>query len=67
MKAGRRFAAYSVMLAVAILTGGGGDLPYAKAEMDGSVLQNIDELQRLKDAFNADTGKPRLLLLFSPT
>ena len=54
------------LLAVAALLGvagcGGGDVDGASAE-----LQDVSSVAVVKDAFDADAGTPRLVLLLSPT
>ena len=71
-------AALSVLLivlvaTVALLAGGHGG-SYATEVADrlthpgpGASLTDLSDTAQLRDAFNRDTGTPRLVLLFSPT
>lgn len=54
-----------VVLALAGCGGSGSAEPAAQAQP--SSVRELDSLAPLKDAFEADAGQPRLLLIFSPT
>ncbi len=44
-----------------------GSLPVAWAQDSGPAIRPLHYLEELKAAFNRDQGKPRLVLLLSPT
>jgi ABC-type glycerol-3-phosphate transport system substrate-binding protein len=60
-----------LLLAVLALTacgGGGGGAPEASSPASAAGgLTDIESVLDLRAAFNADSGRPRLLLLLSPT
>ena len=55
-------AAVTVSSLAGTACGGGGDSAGA-----GNALRDLAELAELRQAFDADRGKPRLILLLSPT
>ena len=54
-----------VLLLLLAVTGCGGGGEQAAAPRDG--IRELDNVLDLRADFAADSGKPRLLLLFSPT
>ena len=55
-----------LLLAALALAACGGDGEQAAAPATGGV-QSLDNVLALRSAFEADAGKTRVLLLFSPT
>ena len=43
------------------------NLTAAESRKEGSVLHDLKNVDELKAVFNEDSGKPRLLVLLSPT
>jgi hypothetical protein len=59
-----------VVLAVAGCGGAGGDsdsAPPPSAQDESSPVRDLETLEPLKQDFNADSGRSRLLLILSPT
>ena len=58
-----------VVLAVAGCggTGGGSGSASPPAQAESSPVRDLETLGPLKDVFNADSGRSRLLLILSPT
>ena len=62
----RRLALLGVALVLAACGGGGGETDQqAAAPADG--IRNLDSILALRSDFEADAGKPRLIVLLSPT
>jgi ABC-type glycerol-3-phosphate transport system substrate-binding protein len=61
----RRLALLGVALVLAACGGGTDEKPDAAAPADG--IENLDSILALRSDFEADAGKPRLVILFSPT
>lgn len=55
-----------VLLAVGVLLTSVG-IGYMASKRSHSRLQELDSIDQLRERFNADRGKPRLVLLLSPT
>ena len=62
-------AAVALLAVVALLgvTGCGGDDTESEAAAGSGELQDVSSVAVVKDAFDADAGMPRLVLLLSPT
>jgi hypothetical protein len=63
-------AAACLALALSGCGGGGSDEPNSKGQPKTSApatLTDVDSVDDLRTAFNRDEGRPRLLLLLSPT
>jgi ABC-type glycerol-3-phosphate transport system substrate-binding protein len=62
-----RRAALLVLAALALAGCGGGDETAAPDTPPADGVQELANVLDLRAAFEADAGKPRVLLLFSPT
>lgn len=67
MNVRKSIAAFSVLLIVSFLTDAGPEFLHAKEKSSEMELRDLDDLTALKEVFNAGRGKPRLLVLLSPT
>ena len=56
-----------LVVAVLALAACGGDERAAQEASPGGEVEELANVLDLRAAFEADAGKPRLLLLFSPT
>ena len=56
-----------LVLAVLALAGCGGDETAAPEAAPTDGVQELANILDLRSAFEADSGKPRVLILFSPT
>jgi hypothetical protein len=64
---GRAAVALLAVVALLGITGCGGDDTEGEAAAGSGELQDVSSVAVVKDAFDADAGTPRLVLLLSPT
>lgn len=55
------------IVVLAVVGCGGSDGAQPAAQAQASPVRDLQSLDPLKDAFEADAGRPRLLLILSPT
>jgi ABC-type glycerol-3-phosphate transport system substrate-binding protein len=63
----RRAAPLLLLLFALAGCGGGGEASAPATTAAGGGVENLDNVLQLRAAFEADQGKTRLLVLFSPT
>lgn len=57
----------AVLLALVLVGCGGSDAPSGATSATAGEVVELTDLATLKDAFADDAGRPRVLLLLSPT
>lgn len=60
-------AALAFLVLVAVLVGAGCGGSSAERTADPGAVAELTDVEQLASAFDADRGKPRLVLLLSPT